>query len=535
MPKRKETMPIVKTRVKKTSESTTEKDDDTEEEEEQKNELAEKISKTKTNTNLIDYFTIKPLQSAIDHIRKNVCSSVNDFNFNKTRVRSINHINIIPKESQTILYWMSRDQRVQDNWAMLYAQRLALKQQLPLHVAFCLVPTFLVAPLRAYRFMLKGLREVEKECQQLNIIFHLLIGQAENVLPKFTENYQVGTIVTDFAPLRVPRQWVENVGKKITTIPIVQVDAHNVVPCWHASSKLEYAARTIRNKLHQNMNEFFTEYPPVIKHPHTSSSHHQVKPVDWQAADDSLQVDRTVNDVAWAVPGYTGGITQLESFINERVIHFAHGRNDPNKTALSNLSPWLHYGQISPQRALLIIAKLRSKYKDARDSFIEEAFVRRELADNFCYYQENYDNINGAWDWAKKTLNDHRNDKRTHVYTRDDLEYARTYDKLWNASQIQMIKEGKMHGFLRMYWAKKILEWTKTPEEALEIAIYLNDKYNLDGRDPNGYVGIMWSICGVHDQGWRERPVFGKIRYMNYEGCKRKFDVSRYENKYSSL
>lgn len=135
----------------------------------------------------------------------------------------------------------------------------------------------------------------------------------------------------------------------------------------------------------------------------------------------------------------------------------------------------------------------------------------------------------------KKTLNDHRNDKREHVYSRDDLEYARTYDKLWNASQIQMIKEGKMHGFLRMYWAKKILEWTKTPEEALEIAIYLNDKYNFDGRDPNGYVGIMWSICGVHDQGWRERPIFGKIRYMNYDGCKRKFDVVQYENKYSSL
>lgn len=219
MPKRKETMPIVKKREKKTSESATEED----EEEEQKNDLAEKISKTKTNTNLIDYFTIKPLQSAIDHIRKNVCSSVNDFNFNKTRVRPINNMNIVPQDSQTILYWMSRDQRVQDNWAMLYAQRLALKQQLPLHVAFCLVPTFLAAPIRAYRFMLKGLREVEKECQQLNIIFHLLIGQAENVLPKFAENYKVGTIVTDFSPLRVPRQWVENVGKKMSTIPLVQV------------------------------------------------------------------------------------------------------------------------------------------------------------------------------------------------------------------------------------------------------------------------------------------------------------------------
>jgi deoxyribodipyrimidine photo-lyase len=224
MPKRKDVMPIINKREKKTSESdniTTEQEDDTEEE--QKNELAEKIANTKTNTNIIDYFTIKPLQSAIDHVRKNVCSSVNDFNFNKKRIRPINDMNIIPQDSQTILYWMSRDQRIQDNWAMLYAQRLALKQQLPLHVAFCLVPTFLAAPLRAYRFMLKGLREVEKECQQLNIIFHLLIGQAENVLPKFIENYKVGTIITDFSPLRVPRQWVENVGKKITTIPVVQV------------------------------------------------------------------------------------------------------------------------------------------------------------------------------------------------------------------------------------------------------------------------------------------------------------------------
>jgi deoxyribodipyrimidine photo-lyase len=225
MPKRKETMPAINKREKRTSESdtttTTDRDDDIEEE--QKNDLAEKIANTKTNTTLIDYFTIKPLQSAIDHVRKSICSSVNDFSFNKKRVRPMNNTNVIPQDSQTILYWMSRDQRVQDNWAMLYAQRLALKQQLPLHVAFCLVPTFLAAPLRAYRFMLKGLQEVEKECQQLNIIFHLLMGQAENVLPKFTETYKVGTIVTDFAPLRVPRQWVENVAKKITTIPVVQV------------------------------------------------------------------------------------------------------------------------------------------------------------------------------------------------------------------------------------------------------------------------------------------------------------------------
>lgn len=162
-------------------------------------------------------------------------------------------------------------------------------------------------------------------------------------------------------------------------------------------------------------------------------------------------------------------------------------------------------------------------------AFCEESIVRRELSDNFCYYNKNYDNLKGAYDWAQKTLDDHRKDKRTYVYSRDQLEQARTHDDLWNSAQIQMVKEGKMHGFLRMYWAKKILEWTKTPEEALETAIYLNDRYQLDGRDPNGYVGCMWSIAGIHDQGWREREVFGKIRY---DGCKRKFDVAAFVARY---
>eukprot|EP00252_Welwitschia_mirabilis_P013725 TRINITY_DN3022_c0_g1_i3.p1 TRINITY_DN3022_c0_g1~~TRINITY_DN3022_c0_g1_i3.p1 ORF type:complete len:340 (-),score=58.79 TRINITY_DN3022_c0_g1_i3:353-1372(-) len=164
------------------------------------------------------------------------------------------------------------------------------------------------------------------------------------------------------------------------------------------------------------------------------------------------------------------------------------------------------------------------------DAFLEELIIRRELADNFCFYQTHYDSLQGAWEWARKTLIEHASDKREHIYTREQLEKAETFDPLWNASQLEMVYHGKMHGFMRMYWAKKILEWTEGPDVALATAIYLNDKYELDGRDPNGYVGCMWSICGVHDQGWRERPVFGKIRYMNYAGCKRKFDTDRYIN-----
>jgi deoxyribodipyrimidine photo-lyase len=196
------------------------------------------------------------------------------------------------------------------------------------------------------------------------------------------------------------------------------------------------------------------------------------------------------------------------------------------------MSPYFHFGHISVQRACLEVQKQKSKHKESVEAFLEEAIVRRELADNFCYYNKNYDNLNGATDWAKITLNAHRKDKRPYIYTRKELDEATTHDDLWNAAQLQLRKEGKMHGFLRMYWAKKILEWTETPEQGLEFAIYLNDRYNLDGRDPNGYVGCMWSVTGIHDQGWAERSVFGKIRYMNYEGCKRKFDIKAFIARY---
>jgi len=206
--------------------------------------------------------------------------------------------------------------------------------------------------------------------------------------------------------------------------------------------------------------------------------------------------------------------------------------------ALSGLSPWLHFGQISAQRCALRIrqvgeAKTASTgEKKGCESFIEESIVRRELSDNFCFYNANYDKLEGAAGWAQQTLKDHEKDKREHLYSMEELEKGNTHDDLWNAAQLQMVREGKMHGFLRMYWAKKILEWSPTPKEALERCIRLNDRYELDGRDPNGYVGCMWSVCGVHDMGWKEREVFGKIRFMNYAGCKRKFDVPGFVAKY---
>jgi len=197
------------------------------------------------------------------------------------------------------------------------------------------------------------------------------------------------------------------------------------------------------------------------------------------------------------------------------------------------MSPYFHFGHISTQRVAL---EMKNSELDSEDkkAFLEEMIVRRELSDNFCEYEPYYDYFEGFHKWAQETLNDHREDKRDYLYTQDQFEESKTHDPLWNAAQNQMKLEGKMHGYMRMYWAKKILEWSESPEAALQIAIDLNDKYELDGRDPNGYTGIAWSIGGVHDRAWFERPVYGKIRYMNYNGCKSKFNVKNYIEIYPS-
>jgi deoxyribodipyrimidine photo-lyase len=246
-------------------------------------------------------------------------------------------------------------------------------------------------------------------------------------------------------------------------------------------------------------------------------------------------VDRSVPEVTWAEPGEDGAAATLATFLRERLKAYAVARNDPTKAALSQLSPYLHFGQLSAQRAALAARAARTSSTAASvDAFLEELIVRRELADNYCFYNPRYDELDGLYptfgndSWAQRTLREHAGDAREYTYSLAQLEEGRTHEDLWNAAQLEMVHTGKMHGFMRMYWAKKILEWTASPAEALRIALHLNDKYELDGRDPNGFVGCAWAIAGVHDTAWTERPVFGKVRFMNYAGCKRKFDVPTY-------
>ena len=483
---------------------------------------------------------------------------------------------------------MSRDQRCADNWALLHACEEALRTQSPVVVAYSLasppcpplppwllpglallrhlttrlrqVPDYLGATARHNGFLLRGLRLLEPALAALGIPFFLLEGDPGATIPPLAARLKAGLLVTDFCPLREHRAWREAVAAAVSCpvhevrptpprragylstrqLPAkaqcgahAQVDAHNIVPVWEASPKLEYAARTIRPKIHAKLPSFLKEFPPVPPLPPFDGE--PPTPPGWDALlARVLEAGKAVPEVAAFQPGEAAALAALVGatgeggFLGAR-LKLYESRNDPNQPeAQSGLSPWLNFGQLSAQRVALEARKHAKAAPKAVESFLEELIVRRELSDNFCLHNPRYDSLTGASQWAADSLAAHRGDVREHVYTRAQFEAGETHDELWNAAQGEAVKLGKMHGFMRMYWAKKILEWSASPEEALATALYLNDRYNLDGRDPNGMVGVMWSIAGIHDMGWTERPVFGKIRFMNYAGCKRKFNIPNY-------
>ncbi len=439
-------------------------------------------------------------------------------NINPSRIRLLKEGT---RKTGPVVYWMSRDQRISDNWALLFTQELAIRYKQPSIVIFCLVNSFLDAAKDQYNFMLKGLKGLDNKLREKNISFFLLQGKPDKEIPEFIESHNVGMIVSDFDPLKIKRQWKKNLLKRIN-IPFYEVDAHNIVPCWIASNKQEYAAYTIRPKINRLLPEYLDEFPDIKinKNEYKNSG----STIDWEklaGSKNGIFKESTV------IPGEKEAKKVLKEFIDNKIDNYSDYRNDPNKDYLSCLSPYIHFGQISAQRIALKVLNSDIAKKD-KDSFLDELIVRKELSDNYCFYNKNYDSFSGFPEWAQKTLNIHRIDKRTHLYTIKEFEEANTHDKLWNAAQLEMMIKGKMHSYMRMYWAKKIFEWSGSPEEAQDIAIYLNNKYELDGRDPNGYAGIAWSIGGVHDRAWKERPVFGKIRYMSYGGSKSKFDVNLY-------
>ena len=439
--------------------------------------------------------------------------------------KRITRLNEHPIQAGPIVYWMSRDQRAEDNWALFCAQKIALKKQAPLVVMFCVTPEFLSATRIHYHFMFEGLKEVEARLRTKNIEFVMLTGNPAQEIPQFVKRKEAGALITDFDPLKIKRTWKEKILSHITCA-CLEVDAHNIVPCRIASQKQEYGAYTLRPKIKKLLPEFLREFDKIQKQPTT----YKFKPVDWSKITNTLTLKLNTSQENFCRPGAQAAHKTLKKFIREKLNRYTQDRNDPNKDGTSHLSAYLHFGHIAAQRVALEVIKSRAS-ATSKAAFLEELIVRKELADNFCFYNKNYDTVAGFPQWAQKTLREHKNNPHPYVYSLKEFESGLTHDPLWNAAQQEMLKKGRMHGYMRMYWAKKILEWSPTPTHALKTAIYLNDTYELDGRDPNGYTGIAWAIGGVHDRPWPTRPIFGTVRFMSYNGCASKFDVRAYIEK----
>lgn len=468
----------------------------------------------------------------------------------KDRSRNLNEK---PRGQGPVIYWMDRDIRTDDNWALIYAQKRALETKVPLIVVYNLMPGFLGGTLRQHVFKIQGLQEVEQNLKDHNIPFYIVSGaHTEKDIVVFVKEQDVGLLVTDFSPLRIQRKWKEYVASHIN-ISFIEVDAHNIVPAWLASQKSEVGARTLRPKLHKLLPEYLEKFPKLAVHPHSAKNKTPV--IAWKDLLNDSALDATV-PVVKERGGMKSAHQTLNHFITSGLPRYGLERNDPLAHAQSNLSPYLHYGMISPARVALeaihasglpltaLIDAQKNKAKidpkaeptlmDSVAAFLEELIVRRELSDNFCLYnQDTYDTVDCFPNWALTSLRAHAKTTREYVYTRAQFEKGQTHDDLWNACQLEMVQTGKMHGYMRMYWAKKILEWTKSPEDAMAIAIYLNNRYELDGRDPNGYAGIAWSLGGVHDRAWFTRPIFGLVRYMARSGCESKFDVPAYIERFT--
>jgi deoxyribodipyrimidine photo-lyase len=431
-----------------------------------------------------------------------------------------------------IVYWMQSSQRAEWNHALEYAINQSNRLKKPLIVYFGLTDNFPEANERHYAFMLEGLREVKEELNHRGI--KMLVLHTSPELGALEVSKMAALVVVDRGYLRIERQWREWLTKN-ADCRVVQIESNVIVPVEIASPKEEYSAATLRRKiqpqLFQWLEPFFEESRCEC------SSLGSDLPLREYAIDDlhkalaGLAIDRSVKRVSSYVGGTSKAKERLEAFLAERINKYDELKNEPGESYSSELSPYLHFGQISP---LYISRRLAELPEATTAGFLEELIVRRELGINFVFYNDKYDSYESLPQWARSTLEKHRRDGRDEIYSREDLEKGNTHDAYWNAAQTEMVQTGKMHGYMRMYWGKKILEWTDDPSDAYATALYLNNKYNLDGRDPNGFAGVAWCF-GKHDRPWGERAIFGNVRYMNDKGLKRKFDMERYLKKVSSI
>lgn len=423
-----------------------------------------------------------------------------------------------------VVYWMQRAQRGIDNPALDVAVEAANSLAKPVVVFFAPVPFYPNANLRHYRFLNEGIPDIAAELSRRNVEL-ILRRYPEHNLLKFCEQVKPALVVGDENPLREPERW-RTIAAQRLRVPFWTVDADVIVPSG-LMQKAQYAAHTIRPRLRAHLHSYLVpskNAPARVPWPAATKLERLDSRCD---ITQRWQLDRSLPPVSQWMGGSSQALRLLRDFVERKLHGYATRRNRPEHEHTSRLSPYLHFGHISPITIALEVQRSDAQEVD-KTAFLQELITWRELAVNFVRYSPDYDGFECAEPWAHRTLAQHSVDLREVVYTLEQLENAQTHDALWNAAQTQMVREGWMHNYMRMYWAKKILEWTRTPAEAHQAAVYLNDKYELDGRDPNGYAGIAWAILGKFDRPWFERPIFGQIRYMSAASTGRKFDSRSY-------
>ncbi len=438
----------------------------------------------------------------------------------KERIKTLNEM--MSKKGKFVVYWMQSSQKARFNHALVYSIEKANELSQPLVVLFVLFENYPEANERHYAFMLDGLRDVWEQLSKRGIKFVVRIGDPVQVVTEFSKEASI--LVTDRGYLSTQREWDRVIAERVKC-QFYQIESDVVVPVETSSPKEEYAAYTLRRKIKTLVPQFLV--PLEEKTVKIKSSHLKFYSFDIRNKKRALKkmnINRSVKNLDANIGGQSEAYKKLDIFIKNGLKYYATKRKDPNFAVSSGLSAYLHFGQISP---IDIALKVIEAGGEGVEEFLEELIVRRELAINFVFYNKRYRSFDSLPSWAQNTLMKHANDQRPYLYSIEEFENAKTQDVLWNACQMELLKTGKIHSFMRMYWGKKILEWTEDPVKAYKSAVYLNNKYALDGSDPNSYAGISWCF-GKHDKPFKERPVYGTVRCISTDRLTKKFDVNAY-------
>ena len=464
-----------------------------------------------------------------------------------------------------VLYWMQTSHRLQYNYALEYAVARANGLEKPLLIYEELTCDYHWACDRIHSFYLQGMAEHVEISAREKLNYLPMVEQKTGESRGLLDNIfaQSCCVITDEYPVYFIRDRNEILSDEVE-VPYITVDSNGLIPLG-MTEKAPYNAYFFRKIMQKHFVESFTS--PPKQNPLDDLENQS--PIEWtdeqkkirkQSLDGianpsdfiaTLDIDHQVSPIE--LKGTRkAALEQLGSFIRHGLKQYDEKHNDPDADAASGMSPWLHFGKISEYEIVKAVLEHQPKNWDLDnitfnggstggffngnpnvDSFLDEVITWREVGFHFAHHEPEYDQYESLPDWALETLEAHKNDEREYIYDLEELAQSQTHDELWNAAQTQLREEGIMHNYLRMLWGKKVLQWTPAPEIALAYLIELNNKYAIDGRDPNSYSGIFW-IFGRFDRAWQERPIFGKTRYMTSKSARRKLKLDQYLDKYGN-